>query len=85
LIGDGHCFGSARDLEVVTPTAQIDDSGIVSVLQNANEHSLVEALAVAPEDFPSALPHVAGACGIVVVGGECFDGTTNEIERLVSR
>ena len=85
MIGDGHRHGGASDLEVVTAAAEVDDVGVVSVFENADEHSLIETLAIAAEDLPRALADGAGAGGIVVIGGERLDGTPDEIECFVPR
>jgi hypothetical protein len=67
LVRNRCCFSSASNFEVVAAAAEVDDTGIVRVLQDPNEHPLIETLAVVAEDLARTLADRAGAGGIVVV------------------
>jgi len=57
----------------------------MSIFEDANEHSLIEAFAVAAENFASALTNGASARRVVAVRGKGLDGPADEIKRLGSR
>jgi hypothetical protein len=85
LVGNRQRLGRASDLEVVAPPSQIDDPRIVRVLENANEHSLIETLAVAAENLARALANGTGAGRVIIIGRQRFDRATHEVECFAPR
>jgi hypothetical protein len=55
------------------------------ILENADEHSLIETFAVSTENLASPLSHGASARRVVIIRGEGLDPSTDEVEGLVSR
>jgi hypothetical protein len=79
LIGDRIRLCRRRDLEVITATTEIDHAGVVRILENANEHPVVEALAVAAEQRVSAGAYIGGTHR-GVAAREGADGPANEVK-----
>jgi hypothetical protein len=57
----------------------------VRILENSDEHSLVQTLAVAAENLADALPDGTRASRVVIISREGLDGALDEIESLVAR
>ena len=55
------------------------------VLEDADEHSLIETFAVAAEDLAGALANGTGARGIVIICRKRLDSAPNEIKGLTAR
>src|SRR5712671_3005226 len=68
------------DLVIATAPAEIDDVGVVRVLQYSGEVPLAQALAIAAKELARGGAHVAGANGSVAVGA---NGAANEVERFL--
>src|SRR5215469_11187333 len=72
------------DLVVVATTAQIDHVCVVRIAQDPREVTLVQALAVSPEDLERFRANIRCAHrGIAVLQPE--DRAPNEVERFIAR
>src|SRR5687768_918979 len=85
LIGNRRDVGRRRQLPIVSTLPEVDDVGVVRVPQNADEHALVERLAVTAQKVARLTTDVAREHWRVGATGEDVDGPSNEVERLVSR
>jgi len=61
LIGDRIRFGGRRNLEVVAATTQIDYPIVMRILEDTDEHPVVQALAVAAEEIARLRANIARA------------------------
>jgi len=77
LRGSGH-------VEIIPTPPKIDDTVVVRVLENADEHSFIEAFAVATEQLVRSGTNRARADRGITLG-QGRDRATNDIECLRAR
>ena len=74
----------AADLEVIAAATEIEDLGIVRVLQYASEPALAETFAVTSKQLASTGTD-NGCANRGVVTDQRVDGASQKIERFVAR
>src|SRR2546423_4486004 len=81
LFADRSRRGSGRDLVVVAAAAKIDNVGVVSVLKDADEIPLAQALAVATQQLARCFARLTGANRGGTVGA---DRASYQVERFLA-
>jgi len=81
LVSDWSRRCSGSDFVIRASPTEIDDIGVVSVLQNAREVAVAQALAVASEQLARDNARLAGANRCPSIRA---DGATNEVKRLLA-
>jgi hypothetical protein len=83
LLGHGCGGGGTSDLEVVSTPAEIDQSFVVCIFENSNEHPVAETFAVTAKQLPCMPSHI-GRSDRLVVPREIGNRAPNEIECLTA-
>ena len=80
-MADRSCRYRRGDFVIAAPTPEVDDIGVVRILEDAQEIPLAQTLAVAPEQFARGGPNLTGARRRATSGG--VNRAANEIEGIL--